>query len=582
MNARHGVLAACAALCCLSVPQPALADWPAAGIEIVNTVPVLGTYPTGVLYFVSGGGPTLDTPEGDFLLVHSPSSQSYYYWTLQRFHRDGTLESGWPATGIQTRNTGRGEPDSWDGWVPTADGATWRAFPHGGKLWAFRVDQSGVVTSPAGTNGWQLGTSSYFPVAAAPAPSNGLYVATQNRLRRITPTGATAPGWPAGGMDPLTAFMTIEHQYTTVIADGEGGAYVFDPGRYGSGTNPTLNRVDSTGAVHAGWPRHGVTTGTLWTSFTDYGPMRTAIVRSGTDRVIVSWQDVTATTRLLRLQCYTSAGAIAPGWPSAGIVAAEGASASDFTLLADGSGGVYVMWFDYAVPYGTPRVTHLQADGTFFPGLDAVGRSPLPAGAMFTAPRSGGARFGQHYADVAPDGGLFYAWGDQRLLPWTTFRVRRMNADLSVNPAEPDSGRVVYTAFAPTFEYTYALRMFRSDGSGGFYIGYDDGGIRIQHLIPFAAVGVPPSAPHAGLLLRAPAPNPAREAITLRFSLPDARPATLTLFDVAGRALRTSQAIGAGEHTVRWDDAGALSPGLYLAQLRQGAEQRTARVVVTR
>ncbi len=66
--------------------------------------------------------------------------------------------------------------------------------------------------------------------------------------------------------------------------------------------------------------------------------MRTPIVPSGTDRVIVSWQDVTTTTRLLRLQCYTSAGAIAPGWPSDGIVAAEGASASDFTLLADGSG----------------------------------------------------------------------------------------------------------------------------------------------------------------------------------------------------------------------------------------------------
>ena len=137
--------------------------------------------------------------------------------------------------------------------------------------------------------------------------------------------------------------------------------------------------------------------------------------------------------------------------------------------------------------------------------------------------------------------------------------------------------------FPLTPTYTGNTRAIASDGEGGVYVARDLGSpIKLHHEVPFTALGVPPSAPRAGLLLRAPAPNPVRDAITLRFSLPDARPATLTLFDVAGRALRTSQASGAGEHTVRWDDAGALSPGLYLAQLRQGADQRTARVVVTR
>jgi hypothetical protein len=164
----------------------------------------------------------------------------------------------------------------------------------------------------------------------------------------------------------------------------------------------------------------------------------------------------------------------------------------------------------------------------------------------------------------------------------TTFRVRRLHADLTPNPVEPDTGRVVHTAFPTTWQFTQCLRALRSDGAGGVFVGYDDGGIRIQHLIPFAAVGVPPAAPRSGLLLRAPAPNPARDAITLRFTLPDARPATVTLFDVAGRAVRSTEASGAGEHVVRFDDAAALPPGLYLAQLRQGAERRTARVVVTR
>ena len=76
-----------------------------------------------------------------------------------------------------------------------------------------------------------------------------------------------------------------------------------------------------------------------------------------------------------------------------------------------------------------------------------------------------------------------------------------------------------------------------------------------------------------GLALAAPAPNPSRDAVVLRFALPHATRARLEVWDVAGRRVRV---IGdgdspAGEHAATWDGrdaAGGLAPaGVYLARL---------------
>lgn len=108
-------------------------------------------------------------------------------------------------------------------------------------------------------------------------------------------------------------------------------------------------------------------------------------------------------------------------------------------------------------------------------------------------------------------------------------------------------------------------------------------------LAPLSYVGVGPSpAATRGLALGTPRPNPAPHGTTLRFTLPAGGDATLALYDVSGRLVR-SLASGereAGEHAVRWDGrdvAGRPVPaGLYFARLVAPGGVRSTRVVVTR
>jgi subtilisin family serine protease len=87
---------------------------------------------------------------------------------------------------------------------------------------------------------------------------------------------------------------------------------------------------------------------------------------------------------------------------------------------------------------------------------------------------------------------------------------------------------------------------------------------------PITAVGDAAAAPLAFARI---APNPFRASTVLRFTLPAAGPARLTIFDCAGRRVRAlaDGDLEAGPHAIPWDgasDAGApLGSGIYFAQL---------------
>ncbi len=85
-----------------------------------------------------------------------------------------------------------------------------------------------------------------------------------------------------------------------------------------------------------------------------------------------------------------------------------------------------------------------------------------------------------------------------------------------------------------------------------------------------------PASTRAGLAL-APISNPVRGAVSMRFTLPNAAPATLRLLDVSGRVVGEEH-VPAG--AVAWTFASRPAAGLYFAEIAQGAERRTARVVL--
>ncbi len=88
-----------------------------------------------------------------------------------------------------------------------------------------------------------------------------------------------------------------------------------------------------------------------------------------------------------------------------------------------------------------------------------------------------------------------------------------------------------------------------------------------------------------GLALFGPYPQPARGSPMIALSIPTTVPAPrLEVYDLAGRrvANRDLSALGTGRHLVSIGTGSSLASGVYLIQLVQGEQERTARAVVTR
>jgi sugar lactone lactonase YvrE len=80
------------------------------------------------------------------------------------------------------------------------------------------------------------------------------------------------------------------------------------------------------------------------------------------------------------------------------------------------------------------------------------------------------------------------------------------------------------------------------------------------------------------------APNPARGTLRLSFALPDARPATIALYDLAGRRVwsKDVSALGPGKHLIEARESATLPTGVYLVRISRPGEQLEKRVVLFR
>lgn len=97
-------------------------------------------------------------------------------------------------------------------------------------------------------------------------------------------------------------------------------------------------------------------------------------------------------------------------------------------------------------------------------------------------------------------------------------------------------------------------------------------------------VSVPWPGAITSLALHGAMPNPVAGDLVVSFRLPDAEPARLELFDLAGRRIETKDvgALGPGRHTTTLAPARRLAAGVYMIRLTRGNEERTARAVVLR
>jgi hypothetical protein len=149
-----------------------------------------------------------------------------------------------------------------------------------------------------------------------------------------------------------------------------------------------------------------------------------------------------------------------------------------------------------------------------------------------------------------------------------------------------------YTADIPdpgvTTDIRYYLRAVNTIGGSATHPSGAPGNAHSFHVDSTVTTAVEKMAPRA-VALSPPAPSPSRGAGTsFHFAMPRAGAATLALYDVAGRCVRTivDGTLDSGVHVSRWngrDESGrTLRPGMYLVRLRANGVQLTQRLTVIR
>jgi hypothetical protein len=519
-----------------SAALPARADWPSHGLLLTTAA---AASPAAV---ADGAGGVfvvwLDNARG---LV------------AQHVQADGSLASGWPAGGTAIG------PALGDAPGVVADGA-------GGvlMLWV-------APTSP-------------------PATGTGLI-----RMQRMDAGGSVHAGWPTGGLVINNDLLNYKARVFAVESDGENGAYLawsrFDPAG-GSREDLRLTRVTVDGAIAPGWELEGVTLG--------YDPASLSLAADPTGGVVVAAfvgtgglfarvgpDAVTTFSTTIAMPATPplivpdavpdgSGGIIADWWWSSNLYSSSGGTAQHFTssgletwaprplvgmagrCVADGSGGAWIVGlvFDQNL-----YMTHLATDGTVAPGWTA---------------------FGSHLS------GTYYY-----------FQVARVGSDALVCWVEPtfsiSQEQVVAARITPAgISANGPLKQVLSDADvisspalvsdgtgGGFATWAVQPGIVVNRVHPDATVGVAPLAAPTALAIRGSAPNPARDAVDIAFSLGGARRAELALVDVTGRVRVRQEVAGADAGHVRLSLTG-LPSGIYWARLGQAGHTVSRRFAVVR
>lgn len=137
----------------------------------------------------------------------------------------------------------------------------------------------------------------------------------------------------------------------------------------------------------------------------------------------------------------------------------------------------------------------------------------------------------------------------------------------SLGEVSPDgSGLITFVDRAVTAGARYAYRLALASSSGTTWTA--EAWVEVPLAATFSLAGA--------------RPNPARHDLDISFSLPSAAAATLELFDLNGRLLRSKSVAAAGRQMLRLNEGLTLDPGIYLVRLTQLGRSLTARVSVVR
>ncbi len=586
--------------------------WPATGIPVC-------TAPGD-----QGGGGVIADGEGGAIVVWEdyrtwvdpgiPHSRDVY---AQKITAAGEVAPGWQLDGVpvSTSYTQRYEA------TIASDGAggaffAWDDYRNGVyDIYALRLAADG--TRPLGwpENGLRLSDEMVDKGGArilADDSGGALFFWGEGiriKALRLTGAGEVAVGWPANGK--VVCGPPCSGGPNRVVGDGAGGAYLaWQDTRTFPGLPEIIEKymdvyaqhITGSGEVVTGWPASGLVVSAL-PNVVQQAP---DIAADGTGGAIVTWEDNRNVISAPYVQRLTASGGLAPGWMPDGLRASDApAYGVRPHIVSDGMGGA-ILGFNTADPYTGDYRAYAQrvtGDGRIAPGWSTVG-APLAS--------SPGGQLG---ALTVQDGvgGAIVAWQDTRAASGPDIYAQKVTLDgpvpvqVSLVSAEAEPDLVTLTWFAVAGAGLVAtverrtgasewemLATISPDGSGrlvyqdrsvsagrryAYRLSYDEGsGLLVTSEV---WVDVPAQVAFALQGLR---PNPSVGELIARFSLPSGEPATLELYDLAGRRLLSREvgSLGAGNHRLDLSREAQIRAGVYSLRLIQGERRAYVRAVVIR
>jgi hypothetical protein len=445
-------------------------------------------------------------------------------YRIQKFTASGTFLAQWGTWGA-----GNGQFDLPTGIAVDPSGDIVVA-DHGNHR-VQRFSAAGAFISTWGAFGFGAG-GLYYPGEIATDAAGVIYVTDQlNRVQGFTPDGRYLSGWGNGS----TA--------NGVACDGAGNVYVADPG------DVRIQKLATPPSIAA-----------VSDVLNDQGRQtRLRILRSSAD-------SPGAGTPITRYDVYRRIdplpgvmSAQLAGWEQVGSISARGDAEYNVvvpTLVDATASSLEYSAFFVSAATSNP-LTYIDSgvgDGY------SVDNLPPPTPSPFAAAYSAGT--------------THLHWTMSNASDFATFRLYRgASADFvplagNLVTATPDTG---YADAGPSGGY-YKLSAVDRNGNES----------------PFALVGPGqtadvPGEPAVQFALAGTLPNPSHDGrLLVHFALPGGAPASLELFDLAGRRIeaRAVGALGAGRHAVELAPRRRLAAGVYLVRLTQGTVRRSVRAVV--
>ncbi len=446
--------------------------------------------------------------------------------------------------------------------------------------------------------------------------------------QRVDGSGAVL--WTTSGTALCTAAGNQLHP--TIAADHAGGAIITWQD-YRNSPEPDIyaQRVDASGSIL--WAADGVAVCTATSYQTE-----PAIAADNAGGAIITWTDLRRENGYFDIYAQHVNGSGAGLWMANGIaICVADDEQSDPNIISDGFGGAIIAWQDFrnaAASYYDIYAQRVSAEGNTLwtnNGQAICATADYEYSPEIASDGSGGAIFTWWKSYVTPPyeidicaqrinaaGSVQWGaagvpictlpgWQNQpviikdgaggAIITWTDYRVQypdiyaqRINAAGAVQWT--GNGVAIATASPSQSAPTIA-----GDGTGGAIISWmEQRGIYASQIGGNGILGSRASASAVGPAGQSPkvpvlsqnCPNPFNPRTSLRFDLPQAGYVRLSVFDVAGRVVRTlvDEGMSQGSHEVAWDgldSAGrAVGSGTYLARLSFGGRVETVRMGLVR